>query len=439
MKSLEDIWTAVRDSFWAVPAATVLVAVALALTLVEMDQVIDRQTLAAWPRLFGAGAAGSRGMLSAIAGSMITVAGVVFSVTIVALSLASSQYTSRVLRNFMRDRANQMVLGAFVGIFAYCLVVLRTIRGGDEGAFVPGLAVLFAVALAFIGIGVLIFFIHHIGTSIQASHIIAAVAKDTLAAVDRLFPEVGEATDEAEDGVTTVRGRAGRAVLSPHTGYIQRVNIEALLEVALARQTIVRMECGVGAFVIEGTPLASLVEIEGHDGIDPRTVRQITAAYTIDRQRTVDQDAAYGIRQLVDVALKGLSPGINDVTTAVMCVDYLTAVLARVAGRQLASPLRDESGELRVTGCRPTYADLVADTFDQIRQNAEGNVAMLRRLLASLETLGAVTTSQSRRRVLLLHADAVTEVITRSVQSPKERQALESHARRVSESLNGGR
>ena len=438
MKSLEDIWTAVRDSFWAVPAFVVLVAVALALILVEMQQVFDRDTLAAWPRLFGAGAAGSRGMLSAIAGSMITVAGVVFSVTIVALSLASSQYTSRVLRNFMRDRSNQMVLGAFVGIFAYCLVVLRTIRGGDEGAFVPGLAVLFAVALAFVGIGVLIFFIHHIGTSIQASHILAAVAKDTLAAVERLFPEVGEPTDEAEDGETTAHGRAGRAVLSLRTGYIQRVSVDALFEIALARQTIVRMERGVGAFVIEGTPLASLVEIEGNDGIDPDAVRQINAAYTIDRQRTVDQDAAYGIRQLVDVALKGLSPGINDVTTAVMCVDYLTAVLVRLAGRQLASPLRSESGELRVIGCRPTYADLVADTFDQIRQNADGNVAMLRRLLESLETLSAVTISRPRRRVLFLHAEAVVEVITRSVESPRERDALESQARRVSESLNGG-
>jgi len=157
MKTLEDLRTAVRDSFWAVPAVTVLIAVLLALTMIEIDQVFDHNTLAAWPRLFGAGAAGSRGMLSAIAGSMITVAGVVFSVTIVALSLASSQYTSRVLRNFVRDRSNQMVLGVFVGIFAYCLVVPRTIRGGDEGAFVPGLAVLLAGALAFAGIGVLIF------------------------------------------------------------------------------------------------------------------------------------------------------------------------------------------------------------------------------------------------------------------------------------------
>ncbi len=438
MKTLEDLRTAVRDSFWAVPAVTVLIAVLLALTMIEIDQVFDHNTLAAWPRLFGAGAAGSRGMLSAIAGSMITVAGVVFSVTIVALSLASSQYTSRVLRNFMRDRSNQMVLGVFVGIFAYCLVVLRTIRGGDEGAFVPGLAVLFAVALAFAGIGVLIFFIHHIGTSIQASHIIAAVANDTLAAVDHLFPEIGIPLDEAEEVATAAEDRAARAVPSLHTGYVQRVSVDALLEVARVRHTIVRMECGVGAFVIEGAPIASLVGIEGSDGIDPDAVRRINAAYTLGRQRTVDQDARYGIRQLVDVALKGLSSGINDVTTAVMCVDYLTEILVRLSGRQLGSPLRSESGELRVMVWRPTYADFVADTFDQIRQNAEGNVAMLRRLLESLETLSDVTTSGCRRRALLRQSEAVTEVIARSVASPIDRGALESYAARVSQALNEG-
>jgi uncharacterized membrane protein len=151
--------------------------VTLAFALIEMDWMLAQNVRDSWPRLLGAGAAGSRGMLSTIAGSMITVAGVIFSITIVSLSLASSQYSSRVLRNFMRDRTNQTVLGVFVGIFAYCLVVLRTIRGGDEGAFVPALSVLVAVALAFVGIAFLIFFIDHIGSSIQASQIIATVAK----------------------------------------------------------------------------------------------------------------------------------------------------------------------------------------------------------------------------------------------------------------------
>jgi uncharacterized membrane protein len=196
---MRDLWTDLRSSFWFVPAVIVCAAVTLALALIETDRMLAQSVMDSWPRLFGAGAAGSRGMLSTIAGSMITVAGVVFSITIVSLSLASSQYSSRVLRNFMRDRANQTVLGVFVGIFAYCLVALRTIRGGDEGAFVPALSVLVAVALAFVGIAFLIFFIDHIGSSIQASQIIATVAKETLEAVDHLFPEDrGEPADESD-------------------------------------------------------------------------------------------------------------------------------------------------------------------------------------------------------------------------------------------------
>jgi uncharacterized membrane protein len=139
----------------------VLGAVALAVGLVEIDTRLDPRLWETWPRFFGAGADGARGTLSAVASSMITVAGVVSSITIVALPLASSQYSSRVLRHFMRDRITQTVLGVFVGVFAYCLIVLRTIRGSAECPFVPSVAVMVGVLLAFAGIGFLIYFIHH--------------------------------------------------------------------------------------------------------------------------------------------------------------------------------------------------------------------------------------------------------------------------------------
>jgi uncharacterized membrane protein len=252
MKHPRDIWANVRASFWFVPAACVLAAVALAVILVDAHQLFAPHQWAEWPRLFGAGAAGARGLLTAVAGSMITVAGVVFSITIVALSLASSQYTSRILRNFMGDRANQLVLGVFVGVFAYCLVVLRTIRGGDEGAFVPGLAVLVAVLLAFVGIGFLIFFIHHIALSIQASHIVAAVAHETIAAVDRLFPDaVGEPADDASAAGRAAAEPLRTAIPADRTGYVQRVDLDALIAFARELETSVLMALGVGDFFIE--------------------------------------------------------------------------------------------------------------------------------------------------------------------------------------------
>lgn len=179
---LQHWWQEAQASFWFVPAAIVLCAVGLATGLIILDATVDLYVDKTWPLVFGAGAPGSRSLLSAVASSMITVAGLVFSITIVALSLTSSQYSSRVLRNFMRDRNNQVVLGVFLGIFAYCLVVLRVIRGSDEGAFVPSLAVLGGLILAFVGIGYLIFFIHYISMSIQSSSIIAAAAQETIAA-----------------------------------------------------------------------------------------------------------------------------------------------------------------------------------------------------------------------------------------------------------------
>jgi len=164
------------------PSLIVLLSVALAVAMIEADSAWSSdQWLAQWPRLFGAGAEGARGMMSTIAGSMMTVVGVTFSMILVVLALASSQYTSRILRNFMRSRVTQVVLGIFAGIFTYCLIVLRTIRSGDEGAFVPNLAVFFGFVLALGGVGALMFFIHHIASSIQASSIISSVAEETIA------------------------------------------------------------------------------------------------------------------------------------------------------------------------------------------------------------------------------------------------------------------
>jgi uncharacterized membrane protein len=395
-------WIEIWSSLWFIPGLIVVGAVAAAVLLVDLTFPLGEEAMQRWPRILGAGAEGSRAMLTAVATSMITVAGVVFSITIVVLSLASSQYTSRVLRNFMRDRGNQTVLGVFVGIFAYCLVVLRTIRGGDEGAFVPSIAVLGGVVLAFVGIGFLVYFIHHIATAIQASSILAAAAAETLRTVDRLFPDAmgDETKDEESDPVPHEdrSERKWRPVPAGRSGYIQLADDRALLEAAHAGDTVVRMERSIGEFVIEGGALAAVeVKPAGEGGID---LERLAGAFTIGRQRTVDQDAAYGIRQIVDVALKALSPGINDSTTAVMCVDYLTAILARVAGRRIPSPLRTRDGTLRVIARGPTFGTLMDEAFDQIRQHSGGNVAVLARLIWALRFLSDLPIGSDRRRVL---------------------------------------
>lgn len=436
MNRLKRLGADLREGFWLVPTLIVALSIALAVAAIEADYNVSKQWLERWPHVFGATAAGARGLLSTIAGSMMTVVGVTFSMTLVTLALASSQYTSRILRNFMRDRVTQVVLGIFAGIFTYCVIVLRTIRGGDEGAFIPSLAVAFGVVLAIVGISVLIFFIHHIASSIQASSIIASVADETMAAVDRLFPEPlghGPAGDDGGPPRLPSPGGDWQAVPVRGNGYIQGVDTLALLRLAREHKTVVRMERGIGMFVVQGTTLASIA-LEAPP--DEHLIAAVQAAYGIGRHRTLDQDAAFGIRQIVDMALRALSPSTNDTTTAVMSVDYLTAILARLAQRSIPSSHRFEEKELRVIAVGPTFGSLVAESFDQIRGSATGNVAVLLRMLGALETIARLTAGLGRRWVLREQIELIAELAARTIESPHDRARFESRLAHVREALD---
>lgn len=430
VQKLASVWESLRTSLWFLPSLIVGGAVALALGMIELDGFSSReQLMERWPRLFGAGAEGSRGLLSAIAGSMITVAGVTFSITVVALALASSQYTSRILANFMRDRANQAVLGVFVGVFAYSLVVLRTIRGGEDGLFVPALAVLVALVLALVAIGFLIFFIHHIAASIQANSIIETTARETRRAIDRLFPSgVGVSAaapldEQPSDGAP----REWAQIPAAKTGYVQRVDGDVLFDIARARGVTLRMDCGIGEFIIEGSRLLSVDGAQPTDDMVDRT----NAAFTLGKQRTVTQDAAYGIRQLVDVALKALSPGVNDTTTATTCLDFLGSLLARLIDRRIEAPYRSDGCQLRLITRGPTFDRLLGEAFEQIRQNAESNVAVLVRLLEVLKLLVERTTDGRRQATMLRHVQWITDSAGRGVPAVQDRATIQAAAARV--------
>jgi uncharacterized membrane protein len=435
MNKLKRFWSNLWSSFWFMPSLIVMGSIAFAVALIEVDFEGSDRWLAQWPRLFGAGADGARGMMSTIAGSMMTVVGVTFSMILVVLALASSQYTSRILRNFMRSRVTQVVLGIFAGIFTYCLIVLRTIRGGDEGAFVPSLAVFFGFVMALGGVGALMFFIHHIASSIQASSIIASVAQETIAAIDRLFPEkLGQGSAEDDDGQTLrpLSERNWHAVPAHQSGYIQSVNNAALVRLARDKKTVLWMEHGIGAFVVQNTKLVSLAL---EDPPDQETIAALQATFNISIHRTVEQDATFGIRQIVDVALKALSPGINDTTTAVTCVDYLTAILARVAPRQIPSSRRYEEGELRVIAKGPSFESLLAESFDQIRSSATGNAAIMLRMLGALQTIAGQTARPVRRRALQDQAQWIAELAERTIESAHDRARIETRLAHVREAL----
>jgi uncharacterized membrane protein len=192
------------------------------------------------------------------------------------------------------------------------------------------------------------------------------------------------------------------------------------------------MERGIGEFVAEGTPLLSVGE---PGGFDEKTTTHLNGIYIISRHRTVEQDVSFGIRQLVDIALKALSPGINDTTTAVMCVDYLGAILVRLASRRFPACHRFDEGELRVIARGPSFASLLAEALDQIRQNAEGNVAVLTRLLHTLEIIVGQTTDYQRRLALRQQAELIAAVAERTIPSPHDRGEVEAALLRLSHVL----
>lgn len=424
MSRLKHIWSDLRASFWFLPCLIVVLAIALAFTLTQFEESALEQWMKHYPSLFGASAAGARAMLSTIAGSMISVVGIVFSMTLVALALASSQYSPRVLRTFMRSRATQTSIGIFAGIFVYCLIVLRGVHGKDESVFVPVLAVTGAMLLAVVGVVVLIFFIHHIALSIQASTILANIAEETIAAMLAMFPlpedireaEAGCSAAEADAHLTTL---CWTALPAPRSGYLQSIDYNALLQLACDARRIVRVERAVGEFVLEGTPMFSLAG-EGPADLEAR----LHAAVTVSPYRTVEQDPGFGVRQLVDVALKALSPGVNDSTTAVMCLDYLSAVMATMGRLAIPSPYRFEKGALKLVAVGPDYAEMLGEAFDQIRRAAAGNVTVILRMIAVLGTLAGLVDDEERREDLKAQLESIAELGARTVAAPQDSAAI---------------
>ncbi len=402
---LLQAWNQILSSFWFVPAVMVVSATALASLMIYLDGHLELRLAEAHPRLFGANANGARGILSAIAGSMITVAGVTFSVTIVALSLASNQYSPRILRNFMRDRGNQVVLGMFVSVFVYCVLVLRTIRGGED-AIVPSYALSGGMVLGLAAIGFLIYFIHHISASIQASTIIANVHRETLEAIEAFVKRHAHAEPAPPGTCGPDPDEPCAEVASDSTGYVQDVDEQALMKWAVERDVVVVMVGGAGDFVVRGEPI---LRIHGIRRLDSESCSLLCRCYSISQDRTIEQDPAYGLRQIVDIALKALSPGINDSTTATSCLDYLGAIALRMLGERFPPDLACLHGRLRLVARRASIESLLDLSFSEIRQHAGSNVAVHVALLRTVAMLARAPAASQHLPLLWRHACAIAQ------------------------------
>ncbi len=427
---LQQYWQLLRESLWFVPGLMVLASFALAWGLVELDALTTAAGDRRFPLAFAAGADAARGMLTAIAGSMLTVAALAFSLTLTAISLVSTQYSPRVLRNFMRDPVNQFVLGYFVSVFSYCLVVLGTIRGPDEGRFVPSTAVLAGMLLAFGGVAALIFFIHHIAEGLQTGTIVRTIARETKEAIREMFPQgFGESIVDEEKAqaafayAAEVRGWV--PVVSDQAGYLQQVDTSRLLQWAIRHRAVIRLDYPVGAFVGAGTSLFSVrsgMEVPG----DPpwEWPDDLMKCVALGRHRNMEQDIGFGIQQLVDIALKALSPAVNDTTTAIMAVDHLGDIGAALGRSEFPSPLRSDGRHLRVLVRTGTFEDYIRLSFDLIRINARGNHAVFERMLRALALVASQVDTPERKAVLREQAVLLLDFAGQSLQTDYEKRRV---------------
>lgn len=431
MKSrLANLWETLSASLWFVPSLLTLFAVGLAFAAIGLDDAIRQGS--EWA--YGGGPEGAREVLSAIASSMITVAGVAFSVMIVALTLASQQFGPRLLRNFMRDRGNQVVLGTFIATFTYSLMVLRTIRSnGSE--FVPQVSVTLAMVLALASLGVLIYFIHHAAVTIQAPAVIAMVAEDLTQGIDKLFPEAlgRPPADGGQDLTPEFAGefeRGAESIPCRETGYLQSVENDRLMALASENDLTFLLPYRPGDFIIEGN---DLIQVKPSGRIDQELADQLCRCFILGDERTHLQDIEFGIYQLVEIAVRALSPGINDPITAMNCIDRIAAALCRLAQRSMPAAYRyDDDHRLRVIVARPVRFDEVIEAaFDMIRQYGRSSGPVTLRLLDAIALIAKRVQREGDRTALFNQAVMIERGTHEGLPEERDRQEVQDRFRRT--------
>lgn len=401
----------IRSSFWFLPAAMASGAMVLAFATVALETPVTDWLTLNWGLTFTGGAEGASSLLGAIAGSMITIAGVVFSMTLVALSLASSQLGPRLLRNFMRDTTTQVVLGTFVATFLYCLLVLRTIRRAEEILFVPHLSVTLGVLLAVVSVGVLIYFIHHVSVSIQANEIVARIGKELIEEIELLFPEnIGRGApriprEPPNTDFLERFDREARPIGSTGDGYLQFIDGDELMALAMQEDVVIRVERRPGHYVVATRPL---VLVWPENRVTDQLMDRVNSAFALGNQRTSGQDIEFAVNQLVEIAVRALSPGVNDPFTAITCVDRLGSALCRLAQQDMPSPYRyDTQDQLRVITPVFTFPEVTDAAFNQIREYGRSSTAVTIRLLETIAVVAGSVHRSEDRVALLRHANMI--------------------------------
>ncbi|HEY6274974.1 MAG TPA: DUF2254 domain-containing protein [Streptosporangiaceae bacterium] len=413
-----------RTSLWAVPSVEVAGAIALFVVTFALDRAAYRGVFTVPPWVISGTADGARQILTAIAAAVITVVGVVFSIILVTLTLASTQFGPRMLRNFIRDRGTQLTLGTFVATFVYAVLVLVSIGPGAHGDFVPHIGVTVTLALMVADMGVLIYFIHHTATAIQLPQVIASIAKDLSEAIETqggAGPSARPAAPESGPSSAELLSRmeaGGGVVRASASGYVQFIRLESLVRFAAEAEAVISLNHRPGHFIVQGHPIATVWPPEAAAVVgEAMGEAHITGPY-----RTLTQDVSFGIDQLVEIAIRALSPAVNDTFTAMTCIDWLGDNLCKIVRRWHPTRVhRDGQGRVRVIATLPTYERLVQRAFEKIRQASMAMPAVMIRQLDAASKIMTETSEAGQRRVLLEQAAMIQRASERTVSEEADR------------------
>ncbi|HXV33975.1 MAG TPA: DUF2254 domain-containing protein [Gaiellaceae bacterium] len=403
-------WQNALRGFWLFPGLTALALAVLAVVLVELDRRGGAEGIS---HTFDGDASAARSILTTVGATVITVAGLAFSITVVTVQLVSSQFSPRTLRSFLADRPSQLIAGAFVGIFAYCLLVLRTVRdeGGRTAEFVPSLSVSVAIGLGLVGLVLLLVFIHRVTQVIKVENITGRVAAETLDAIESHYPDpFAEAGGPELAEVLAAWEASGppRAVHPAQPGHVRAVEAGLLPKLDLPAGSRIHLAARAGDQVTTST---AVVRVWCTEPLDEGLLDDLRRLVTVERERDVAADPAFGIRQLTDVALRALSPGVNDPTTAITCIGYLQEALEQLAGRRFPDPVRRlEPGGILVAASTASFEELVREPFADLARFASGDARVVSALLDALAGIASAAGAAGAGRRVAAVLESAEEV-----------------------------
>ncbi|MDQ6649263.1 MAG: DUF2254 domain-containing protein [Actinomycetota bacterium] len=438
---LAGVRNRLRTQLWPLPAVGIAAAVLLGVGLPQVDRAVDEALPAVVTSyLFGGGSTSARAVLQAISGSLISVTALTFSLTVVTLQLASSQFSPRLLRTFARDRVVHATLALFLSTFTYALSVLRTVRDAADRQpqFVPQISVTLAFLLAVASVLCLVLFLAHLAREIRVETMLRTVHAEASSTARQLLADrVPTATPPAlpVPPPTAVRLLAGSS------GFLVGLDERLLVAAAEAADAVVVVAYPVGSSLVAQTPFGATWRRNGApfaEAVLVRLRREVDAAVATGFERTEEQDIGYGLRQLTDVASKALSPGVNDPTTAVHALGHAAALLCELAGLELGPQvLYDEEHVVRVAITRPELADLLDLALSQPRRYGRGDPLVLGRLFVLLRELGWVVTDPAQRRAVAQQLDRLRATVREQAFDPAEVRQLDAQAELVVQALDG--